>query len=74
MCRHFTEDFGLETRVARYHNICGPMGTFDGGREKAPASLCRKIIKAKKENKNIDVWEMSKLEVFYILMIAYEEH
>ena len=57
MCRHFTEDFGLETRVARYHNIYGPMGTFDGGREKAPAALCRKIIKAKKENKkNIDVW------------------
>ena len=56
MCRHFTEDFGLETRVARYHNIYGPMGTFDGGREKAPAALCRKIIKAKREIKNIDVW------------------
>ena len=57
MCRHFTEDFGLETRVARYHNIYGPIGTFDGGREKAPAALCRKIIKAKKENKKIiDVW------------------
>jgi nucleoside-diphosphate-sugar epimerase len=48
MCRHFTEDFGLETRVARYHNIYGPLGTFDGGREKAPAALCRKIIMAKK--------------------------
>ncbi len=57
MCRHFTEDFGLETRVVRYHNIYGPMGTFDGGREKAPAALCRKIINAKKNNKNsIDVW------------------
>jgi nucleoside-diphosphate-sugar epimerase len=57
MCRHFTEDFGLETRVVRYHNIYGPLGTFDGGREKAPAALCRKIINAKKNNNNkIDVW------------------
>ena len=57
MCRHFTEDFGLDTRVVRYHNIYGPKGTFDGGREKAPAALCRKIILAKKNNiKNIDVW------------------
>ena len=57
MCRHFTEDFGLETRVVRYHNIYGPLGTFDGGREKAPAALCRKIIKAKKDHKKIiDVW------------------
>ena len=57
MCRHFTEDFGLETRVVRFHNIYGPVGTFDGGREKAPAALCRKIIKAKNENsKIIDVW------------------
>ena len=57
MCRHFTEDFGLETRVVRYHNIYGPLGTFDGGREKAPAALCRKIINAKKKNDNkIDVW------------------
>ena len=57
MCRHFTEDFGLETRVVRYHNIYGPQGTFDGGREKAPAALCRKIILAKKNNKKtIDVW------------------
>ena len=44
MCRHFTEDFGLDTRVVRYHNVYGPFGTFDGGREKAPAALCRKII------------------------------
>tara|TARA_B110000114_G_scaffold182511_1_gene221963 strand:- start:83 stop:1093 length:1011 start_codon:yes stop_codon:yes gene_type:complete len=57
MCRHFQEDYGLEVRVARYHNIYGPFGTYDGGREKAPAALCRKIIKAKKENKDrIDVW------------------
>ena len=57
MCRHFYEDFGVETRVARYHNVYGPYGTFDGGREKAPAALCRKIIKAKMNNeKSIDVW------------------
>ncbi len=57
MCRHFTEDFGLETRVARYHNVYGPIGTYDGGREKAPAALCRKIINAKLNNtKSIDVW------------------
>ena len=57
MCRHFKEDFGLETRVVRYHNIYGPFGTFDGGREKAPAALCRKIINAKKnKDKSIDVW------------------
>ena len=57
MCRHFTEDFGITTRVARYHNIYGPLGTFDGGREKAPAALCRKIIQAKKNNlDSIDVW------------------
>lgn len=57
MCRHFYEDYGLETRVARYHNVYGPMGTFDGGREKAPAALCRKIITAKNlGEKKIDVW------------------
>ena len=49
MCRHFMEDYGIEVRIARYHNIYGPFGTFDGGREKAPAALCRKIIKAKKK-------------------------
>ena len=57
MCRHFTEDYGLETRVARYHNVYGPFGTFDGGREKAPAAICRKIINAKlKKLEKIDVW------------------
>ena len=57
MCRHFTEDFKLQTRVARYHNVYGPFGTFDGGREKAPAALCRKIILAKEHNlPTIDVW------------------
>ena len=43
MCRHFKEDFNIETRVARYHNVYGPMGTYDGGREKAPAALCKNI-------------------------------
>ena len=52
MCRHFMEDYGIEVRVARYHNIYGPFGTYDGGREKAPAALCRKIISAKKNNGN----------------------
>ena len=57
MCRHFMEDYGLEVRVARYHNIYGPYGTYDGGREKAPAALCRKIIQARKDkNDTIDVW------------------
>ncbi len=57
MCRHFYEDFGLDTRVVRYHNVYGPLGTFDGGREKAPAALCRKIATAKMENeKSIEVW------------------
>ena len=57
MCRHFTEDFGLETRVLRYHNVYGPEGTYDGGREKAPAAICRKIANAKlQNNKTIDVW------------------
>ena len=46
MCRHFSEDFGIVTRVARYHNIYGPIGTYDGGREKAPAAVCRKVIQA----------------------------
>ena len=57
MCRHFMEDYGLEVRIARYHNIYGPYGTYDGGREKAPAALCRKIIHARKENLDkIEVW------------------
>ncbi|MBI4445925.1 MAG: NAD-dependent epimerase/dehydratase family protein [Acidobacteria bacterium] len=57
MCRHFREDFGLETRVARYHNVYGPHGTWDGGREKAPAAICRKVIQAKlSENHEIEIW------------------
>lgn len=57
MCRHFTEDYGLQTRVARYHNAYGPHGTWDGGREKAPAAICRKVIHAKLNGlDNIDIW------------------
>ena len=57
MCRHFMEDYGLDVRIARYHNIYGPYGTYDGGREKAPAALCRKVIYAKKNKENkIEVW------------------
>ncbi len=57
MCRHFTEDFGLQTRVARYHNVYGPHGTYDGGREKAPAAVCRKVIAAKLSGKHeIEIW------------------
>src|SRR5437660_5550235 len=47
MCRHFSEDFGLVTRCARFHNVYGPHGTWEGGREKAPAAICRKAIEAK---------------------------
>jgi nucleoside-diphosphate-sugar epimerase len=57
MCRHFREDFGLTTRVARFHNVYGPNGTWDGGREKAPAAICRKVIHAKETGKHdIEVW------------------
>ena len=57
MCRHFTEDFGIVTRVARYHNVYGPYGTYDGGREKAPAAICRKVIRALLDRTNeIEIW------------------
>jgi nucleoside-diphosphate-sugar epimerase len=57
MCRHFTEDFGLATRVARYHNVYGPHGTYDGGREKAPAAVCRKIVQAQLSGSGeIEIW------------------
>ena len=57
MCRHFREDFGLYTRVARFHNVYGPYGTWDGGREKAPAAICRKVIEAKASGKHeIVIW------------------
>ncbi len=57
MCRHFREDFGLRTRTARYHNVYGPWGTYDGGREKAPAAICRKVIEAKLSGRHeIEIW------------------
>ena len=57
MCKHFEEDFGMQVRVVRFHNVYGPDGTWRGGREKAPAALCRKIIEAKKSgNLRIEVW------------------
>jgi GDP-D-mannose 3',5'-epimerase len=57
MCRHFREDFGLYTRVARFHNVYGPHGTWDGGREKAPAAVCRKVIQAKVSGRHeIEIW------------------
>lgn len=57
MCRHFSEDFGLITRVARFHNVYGPSGAFDGGREKAPAAICRKVIEASiTGGKEITIW------------------
>ncbi len=57
MCGHFRENFGLATRIARYHNVYGPYGTYDGGREKAPAAICRKVIQAKLSGRNeIEIW------------------
>lgn len=57
MCRHFTEDYGLITRVARFHNVYGPFGTYDGGREKAPAAICRKVINKELDSVNeIVIW------------------
>ena len=57
MCRHFREDFGIETRIARYHNVYGPHGTWDGGREKVPAAICRKVaMAALTGDPQIEVW------------------
>ena len=57
MCRHFREDFKVDTRIVRYHNVYGPHGTWDGGREKAPAAICRKVFQAKHSNsKEIEIW------------------
>ena len=57
MCRHFTEDFTLVTRVARYHNVYGPYGTYEGGREKAPAAICRKVVRALTSGSGeIEIW------------------
>lgn len=55
VCRHYTEDFGIDTRVVRFHNIFGPLGTYDGGREKSPAAICRKIALAQ-DGDDIEVW------------------
>jgi GDP-D-mannose 3',5'-epimerase len=57
MCRNFRDDYGIETRVARYHNVYGPHGTYDGGREKAPAAICRKVATAKLAGeRDIEIW------------------
>ena len=57
MCRHFLEDYGMQTRVARYHNVYGEHGTWTGGREKAPAAICRKIATAAITGQHrIDIW------------------
>jgi nucleoside-diphosphate-sugar epimerase len=57
MCRHFLEDYGLQTRVARYHNVYGEFGTWDGGREKAPAAICRKVARAALTGEHvIEIW------------------
>jgi GDP-D-mannose 3',5'-epimerase len=57
MCRHFMEDYGITCRVARFHNVYGPFGTYDGGREKAPAALCRKVIDGELNGvKDIVIW------------------
>ena len=57
MCRHFSEDFGMQVRIARFHNVYGPNGTYDGGREKAPAAICRKVGTALLSNQHrIDIW------------------
>src|SRR5205085_9683552 len=55
VCRHYREDFGLETRIVRFHNIYGPLGTYDGGREKSPAAICRKVALAD-DGDTIEVW------------------
>jgi nucleoside-diphosphate-sugar epimerase len=57
LCLHYREDYGMETRIVRFHNIFGPLGTWDGGREKAPAAMCRKIAVAKLAgNHEIEIW------------------
>lgn len=61
MCRHFGEDYGMDIRVARFHNVYGPHGTWQGGREKAPAAMCRKVIDAVKTgNHDIEIWGTGK--------------
>ena len=55
LCGYYADEYGLETRVARFHNVYGPLGTYQGGREKAPAAICRKVALAKSEDE-IEVW------------------
>ena len=55
LCQYYREDYGLDTRVARFHNVYGPLGTYDGGREKAPAAICRKVALAS-DGDEIEVW------------------
>ena len=67
MCRHFMEDYGIEVRIARYHNIYGPFGTYDGGREKHQPLFVGKLLMLKKMRKELKFGVMeNKLEVFYI--------
>jgi nucleoside-diphosphate-sugar epimerase len=57
LCTHYREDYGIQTRIVRFHNIYGPLGTWDGGREKAPAAMCRKVATAKLTGQNeIEIW------------------
>src|SRR4029079_2744274 len=57
LCRHYREDYGIQTRIVRFHNIFGPLGTWDGGREKAPAAMCRKVATAKLTGAHdIEIW------------------
>jgi len=57
LCRHYADDYGIETRIVRFHNIFGPLGTWDGGREKAPAAICRKVATAKLTgNPEVEIW------------------
>ena len=57
LCMHYREEYGLKTRIARFHNVYGPLGTWEGGREKAPAAICRKVAMAKlAENPEVEIW------------------
>jgi nucleoside-diphosphate-sugar epimerase len=55
LCRYFSHDFGLDTRIVRFHNVYGPLGTYDGGKEKAPAAVCRKVALAR-DGDEIEIW------------------
>ena len=72
VCRHYTEDFGLDTRVVRFHNIFGPLGTYDGGREKSPAAISRKVALAD-DGTSIEVWGDGKQTRSYCYIDDYVE-